>query len=84
MLPALVGIPFTTANKAALDQLVGPTTALQIIGKPADLNILQRLTNDGVPAEFHSRVPASVLLGSAPFAGRGAVAVFQIAQAQAW
>jgi CheY-like chemotaxis protein len=42
LLPGLAGIPMvvTTANKAALEDLVGATDALQIIGKPPDLNVL--------------------------------------------
>jgi len=42
MLPALAGLPIvvTTANKNALEDLVGPTETLQIVGKPADLNAL--------------------------------------------
>jgi CheY-like chemotaxis protein len=42
MLPSLAGLPFvvTTANKLALEDLVGGTNALQIVGKPSDLNAL--------------------------------------------
>jgi len=39
-LAAVTAIPLTTANKNALEDLVGPTDTLQIIGKPADLNTL--------------------------------------------
>ena len=42
MLPALAGLPIvvTTSNKDALEELVGPTDTLQIVGKPDDLNAL--------------------------------------------
>jgi DNA-binding response OmpR family regulator len=44
MLPKMQNIPIvvTTSNKAVLDSLVGPTDALQVIGKPHDLGELQR------------------------------------------
>ena len=47
MLPKLQGIPIvvTTSNKVALESLVGPTSAMQIIGKPSDLGALQRLVD---------------------------------------
>ncbi len=47
MLPKLAGIPIvvTTSNKAALESLVGPTSAKQIIGKPHDLAELQHLVD---------------------------------------
>jgi hypothetical protein len=32
------GIVLTTTNKAALERLVGPTDAIEILGKPYDLN----------------------------------------------
>ena len=40
--PAAEGRRFilTTTNKAALDELVGETSALEIVGKPFDLNLL--------------------------------------------
>ena len=39
---ALRSVPFvvTTTNKGVLHQLVGPTDAIEIIGKPYDLNLL--------------------------------------------
>jgi CheY-like chemotaxis protein len=39
LLPGAEGIPFvmTTANKAALETLVGPTDAYELIGTPANL-----------------------------------------------
>jgi len=47
ILPGLQGIPIvvTTANKKALESLVGRTTAMQIIGKPKDLSELQHLVD---------------------------------------
>ncbi len=50
MLPKLQGIPIiiTTSNKTALESLVGPTTAMQIIGKPHDLSALQKLVDGTV------------------------------------
>src|SRR6476620_3664421 len=38
LLPAVASIPFvlTTNNKAALDSVVGPTQAVQVIGTPGD------------------------------------------------
>jgi DNA-binding NtrC family response regulator len=32
------GVVLTTTNKAALERLVGPTGAIEILGKPYDLN----------------------------------------------
>jgi hypothetical protein len=32
------GVVLTTTNKAALERLVGPTDAIEILGKPYDLN----------------------------------------------
>jgi DNA-binding NarL/FixJ family response regulator len=32
------GVVLTTTNKAALDRLVGPTDAIEILGKPYDLD----------------------------------------------
>ena len=47
LLPKLQGIPIvvTTSNKVALESLVGPTSAMQIIGKLSDLGALQRLVD---------------------------------------
>jgi CheY-like chemotaxis protein len=38
--PALAGVPFviTTTNQRALQELVGPTGALEVVGKPYDLD----------------------------------------------
>jgi CheY-like chemotaxis protein len=40
--PALAGIPFvvTTTNQRALESIVGETGAIEIIGKPYDLEVL--------------------------------------------
>jgi len=50
LMPAMAGIPFllTTSNKVALEGLVGPTDAYQIIGKPEDLNYLLRAIDSAV------------------------------------
>jgi len=44
------GVVLTTTNKRALDELVGPTPAHEIIGKPFDLNDLLAAVRAAVPA----------------------------------
>jgi CheY-like chemotaxis protein len=50
LLPAVACIPFvlTTSNKVALESVVGPTQALQIIGKTDDRNELLRAIDTAV------------------------------------
>ncbi len=50
LMPSVVGLPFvlTTANTAVLEQLVGPNTAMQIQGKPDDLNAMLRAIDAAV------------------------------------
>ena len=57
LMPAFAGVPIvlTTGNKVALEHLVGPTSALQIVGKRDDLNALLRAVGDAIVAGRRQR-----------------------------
>ncbi len=54
-LPAC-GFVVTTTNKPALDELVGPTGALEVIGKPYDIDHIVAAVHRALPPQHGGRL----------------------------